>query len=560
MSYLLETLGRGLLTRVADAFKQHLPDVKCDTLESIKEQLKYSSTSTDLMLRMGTCALRNMRLAEARQAFQAAAVNCPDQRLPQIGLACIEDELGNTPLVLGHLNNALEIDPTDPAILFALGMVHERAGEMQAATRAYQHAIAVNPHLQNAYERLAAMAIHEGQLERAAEYYEELINLGGEDFDALLMHAVMLRAAKQPFDAENEFQRALLIEPEPEATLGQAEEMAAAGAIGAAIQTVGKLVQECPGVADYHVQLGDLYVKAGSREEAIEQYRLALEFHPNMLEATIKLGTQQLRAQDYQQASQHFSQALSLNDRLIVAFVGLGLSQCDQGRRGEAAAMFQLAASLDANSTLLFAETARIGELEIESRQNPEPWSEPQPVESSNQEMILESLRRHEQAVRVHPNQATLCYHYGLLLRFLGRDWEAQQAFAQTVTIDEHFTQAHIRIGVGHLAVGDEPAARRAFERAFELDADAVRVRYELALLFTQRSVFDQALDQQQAMNTTPGGDCEAVQANLMLALQQVGLLDRVAFTLQSLQTLRTQRIDVSSKREAFLSRCNGES
>ena len=102
-----------------------------------------------------------------------------------------------------------------------------------------------------------------------------------------------------------------------------------------------------------------------------EQYRAAVVTQPNYLEATVKLGAQHLRQGRHADAAQMFNRAVELNDRLMTAFVGLGVAQHLCGREREAQATFDLAASLEPNSTLLFAETARLQLKSEQTRSRP---------------------------------------------------------------------------------------------------------------------------------------------------------------------------------------------
>ena len=119
MSYLLETLGRGLLAELLSAFENQLPGAADEEPEYLQSRCSKSPTSVDLAVRLGVSCLRRMRLVEARQAFENALALSPPSSQPALGLACVYDELGRLDQTLRYLSIAQAHDPDDPAIAFA---------------------------------------------------------------------------------------------------------------------------------------------------------------------------------------------------------------------------------------------------------------------------------------------------------------------------------------------------------------------------------------------------------------------------------------------------------
>ena len=532
MSYLLETLGRGLLSELLSAFENQLPG-RNDEPEYLRSRCDDSPTSVDLAVRLGVSCLRRMKLTDARRAFENAQELSPSSAQPALGLACVYDELGQLDQALRHLAVAQAHDPDDPAIAFAVGFCCERSGDMEAATASYRRALDLCPQLRNAYERLAAIAVCRGDWDDAAASYEELAELEPGDLNVLLTLADLYLQGGNPQAACRQFQRALLVEPDLEdETLSATDQLAAEGQIEEALETVRQLVDKYPGVAPFHIHLGDLYAKAGEDGLAIEQYKVALETQPELLEATVKLGTQHLRQRRYADAAQTFNRAVELNDRLMMAFVGLGVSQHVAGDRHEALATLDLASSLEPSTTLLFAEAARL-HLKSTGQGNEAPavgFDGGDPDEAQGDDYLNEALRRHRQALLRSPNHADLHYRYGLLLRQVGDYDEAITAFRNAVAINPNYAKALIKLGICLKETGQPDEAIEVFRRALSLDSTYVDVHYQLGLLFAQRSRFDLAVEEfERAM----AGDEKnvALRANLALALQNIGMLDRAAAT-----------------------------
>jgi Tfp pilus assembly protein PilF len=94
--------------------------------------------------------------------------------------------------------------------------------------------------------------------------------------------------------------------------------------------------------------------------------------------------------------------------------------------------------------------------------------------------------------------------------------------------------------------------AVETFQRALRLHDKYVDVHYQLGLLFAQRAQFDLAVEQfEQAV---AGNDRNiAFQANLALALQNIGLVDRAAATWRSICELSRGDPDILTVRERIL-------
>jgi len=537
MSYLLEALGRGLLSQLLDAFENQLPACDEDELEELQARRAASPRSVDLAMRLGVLQLRNLRLREAQATFESALELSDSALQPTLGLACVADELGQLDQALRHLATAQAHDPNDPAIAFAIAFCHEREGDEVAAEANYHNATRLCPELRNAHERLAALAIRQGDWQAATERYELLAKLEPDDLDIRLALGALYLQQQRSDDAIQQFQRALLLEPEcADPGVEATEELTREGRLAEAIASVQKLIRKYPGVADFHVHLGDLYAKSGDDGNAIRQYRKALENQPNYLEATVKLGTQHLRSGRFVDAAQAFNRAVELNDRLTTAFVGLGVAQHAGRHTDEAYATFDLAANLEPNSTLLFCEASRL-QLKSDVRQRrrlellgpTEDEAEP-PAD----DLLEEALRRHQQALLQHPNHADLHYRHGLLLRQVGRCEEATEAFRNAVQINPQYAKALIKLGICLKEAGETDEAVEVFRRALELGHDYVDVHYQLGLLFAQRSRFDLAVEEFE--HAVAGQQRNiSFRANLALALQNVGMVDRASATWRSI-------------------------
>lgn len=554
MSYLLDCLGRGLLATIQAAFERQLPSNE-DGIDTLAERFAASPASADLALCLGTAYLQAHRLHEARQAFEQARALLPSSSLPAIGMACVFDALGDYQRTIHHLAAAQACDPQDPAIPFAIGFCQEREGETEGAIANYNVAIGLCPQLRNAYERLAAIAVRQGDWDEAIRNYRQLLDLEPGDLEVLLTLANLTLHTDEPENAIEQYQRALLIDPDPsQDPLPAADEIETEQKLRETIATLEKLVKKYPGMPVFNVHLGDLYAKIGEDQQAVSQYQCALENHPDFLEATVKLGTQHLRQERYVDAAQFFNKAVELNDRLMTAFVGLGVSQHAAGRECEALASLDLAASLEPSTTLLFAEAARLQlKAQDEDGFRAGDMGDLHVTLDDGDDLIYEAIRRHRQALTTAPNHADLHYRLGLLLRQVGEYEDAIAAFENATAINPSYHRAMVKLGICLKEAGRTDDAIRVFRQALSHNQRYVDIHYQLGLLFAQGEQFELAVEEfEQAV---AGNDRNiSFRANLALALQNIGMIDRAAATWRSICELTRRPLDLVTDPEQRIS------
>src|SRR5215470_4656358 len=201
MSYLLEMLGRGLLTHMSGAFAGVLPAENGAALEALAQGVRDCPGDLQARLRLGAAQLRANRLVAARQTFDVL-VTCHPSCVPAlVGMACAQDELGNGGAALELLRRAQKLDPGNAAILFALGFCHEKSGATSEAAAYYRDAVMVCPSLRNGHERLAAIAVHAQCIDDAIEHYEKLCDLDPHLVDLHLTLAGLLARTGRHDDA-----------------------------------------------------------------------------------------------------------------------------------------------------------------------------------------------------------------------------------------------------------------------------------------------------------------------------------------------------------------------
>lgn len=164
---------------------------------------------------------------------------------------------------------------------YMLGMLHERAGDIEAALTSLKEAIRINPSYVEALLALASLHERRGEYDRSQGYAERASQLS--------------RPASGGLDPT----------------------------------TRGKL-------ANQQASLADALAEAGERRDAIEQYRRALDRCPTFHDIRHRLGITLREAGLPAQAAREFARILRLHPGMLESQVQLGLTYYSMGRTTEA--------------------------------------------------------------------------------------------------------------------------------------------------------------------------------------------------------------------------------
>jgi len=539
MSYLLEIFGRGLIARMVGAFASVLGTDTEQTPEDVQAAAELHPEDDEAQVRLAGVLLRDSDAVAAREILLDVLSRDRNHRGARLALACAFDELNQVDVALEQMRIAQKADPANPAILFCLGYCNERCGDEEQAITYYNDSLNVCSTLRNAHERLAAIHLKNGEKELAIHHYTRLVDLDPQQADLHLTLANLLLEAGDHDGAIQRYEHALSLEPDNWAahndTVTAYEE---AGLIREAIEHLHKMIDNEADFADTRLRLGDLYARLGDDIAAMAQYEQALEMCPDYLEANVKLGTQHLKAGRHDEAARWFSFAIEINDRLLSAYVGIGVAQHAMGRDEEATSSFDMARNVEPNSTLLFTEVARMQLKASASAEAARHLSiigekpDAAKKDTPRTDLISRQMDRLRTSIQERPNHADLHYRLGLLQRNRGQVDEAAESFQRAVDINHGYMKALIKLGLALKELGRSDAAIAAFKQATEIQPGYADLHYQLGLLFSQRYHFEIAIEH---FENAISGNSENVdfQANLALALQNMGLIDRANATWQ---------------------------
>ena len=184
-------------------------------------------------------------------------------------------------------------------------------GEYDQAERLYLQILKTNSKgYADVFNKLGLIYHRKGKLSKAAEFFERAISLNPKYTEASLNLAVTYNDLGRFDEANRVFSKATsVVKAEPTA-------------LDPFIQ--GKL-------ADAHGKLGDQYFDLALYDDALEEYRKALNLRPSFVDILTKIGITLREQRAFDEAVQFLIKAKQANPKYILAYIHLGITYYMKG-------------------------------------------------------------------------------------------------------------------------------------------------------------------------------------------------------------------------------------
>ena len=119
MAYLLEILGRGLVSSLRGALQTKLPWLEDADLADLRRRHEDNLKDTELAVEFGLKLLWDNQYLPAERVFQDVLAIDDESIQALLGLACVHDAMGRTEQALGLLDRArlVEIEQVSGLVL-----------------------------------------------------------------------------------------------------------------------------------------------------------------------------------------------------------------------------------------------------------------------------------------------------------------------------------------------------------------------------------------------------------------------------------------------------------
>jgi len=519
MSQLLQILGRAITIDTADLIWHWL-----NAAQTLKDD---SRSAHYLHLNKAVELMGSMKLDAAAEQLRMYLFENPSCTYGRLAVAAICMHNNRLDETVKELNSVYLRQPNNTMALYALGYCYERLGKESQAIEFYQDCLKFKNYLQLPAQRLAAIYFKNGQPEKTIEQYEILKNEYPDDISNLVTLGHLYIATNRFTQAIEIFNTAILIHPDNFHTQdNNVDQLFAEGQFQEALEHLEDLLQDQPNRADLLMKSADVLRMLGYTNEAVSQYEQALRICPDFLEATIKLGTQYLQLQQDRLAAQQFNKAVEINDKIVDAYIGLAISQKLAGTVSDALGTLSLAAAIQPNSSLLFAETAAL-RFQDGLRENLPFDNQYDNVQDDPTNLTRAVIAAHNQQIASRPQNPDLHYRLGVLMMSVGSMSEAIESFKVALEINPDYTRAGSKLALCLFEVGRQSEALEYLTCPECLGRDTLELHYKTALLYCDKVKFASSLiNLERHMEKNFAHPDAAV--NISIVLQNLGLLDRV--------------------------------
>ncbi len=538
MSRLLEILGRGMTVDITDLIWHWLRATEPPKNDNESSQPQRLDKVIELM--------NNRKVetaAEQLRLYLFENPSCARGRLASAAICLHQNRLDSA---IEELNSVYSRQPNNTMALFALGHCYERLGKESEAVEFYQDCLKFKNYLQLPRQRLAAIYFKNGQMEKTTAEYELLRNEYPDDLPTLLTLGHLYLAGAKYVKGIETFNTAILIHPDNfHADDDCLDGLIAAGQLHEAAEQLENLIETQPDRADLLVKYADVLGMLGATEEAVSRYEDAIRICPGFLDATIKLGTHYLQMCDERLAAQQFNRAVEINDQIVDSYIGLAIGQKLAGNASNALLTLSLAAAIDANSSLLLAETATL-KLKTDFVINPESHSEASSInliENDSINLIDDVISIHQQQIAHWPQNPDLHYRLGVLMMSVGKLKEAAKLLQAALEINPTYARARSKLAVCLFETGQRQNALELLTGLDCLDKDTLELHYKMALLYCDSLKFASSLMNLNRLlenNFT----CADATVNISVVLQNLGLLDRATAMWDNLSDTANQALN----------------
>jgi cellulose synthase operon protein C len=435
------------------------------------------------------------RVAQLRERLRQA----PDDREARWELGRAYAILGAQEEAVGEFEQLLAQKADDVASIIQLGLAEKNRGRPEAATEWFLRAVELEPESTVVHFYLGEIYYNRGLNAEALAALERAVELNPDNANAHYLMAFVLGDMGRHQDARTSSKRAIQLNP-PLARAQTNLSLERYNAERRSQERHQRLVPE-PQVVEgnelAHYNLGLAFRQKGYYNEALREYRLALERGEDRRLTLQAMAELHLLKHD-------FAAALELYDTLLREVPdspklwnerGVVLHQA--GRTDEALASYRQAVEVDGKYVLgwnnLGVVQAQGGgantDAAIESFRTALQLQGTFSAARLNLALLLYQLRRFQLSLEAYrqvlssaANSAPAWNGVGLVLVELKRFQDARNAFVRAVEADPDHAGAHYNLSFTLSNLGDFDGALRATKRALELDPYYVSQKFALTI------------------------------------------------------------------------------
>jgi tetratricopeptide (TPR) repeat protein len=272
--------------------------------------------------------------------------------------------LGHQKESLADLEQAANLEPTNPGVLGLLTNMYLQQNRPQDAERVAKRAVTFNKDDKNAYLAYGQVLAAEGKFDEARQQLENAVKLDPKDVRPILLEAQTYTAQNSIALAASLYDRAVGIDPTSvDALVGKAKIAAQQHNVKDAIATYENILKLQTDPTDKVAVIDQeaiVYANEKMDTEADAAFKRAISEYPNILSAHTSYGEYLLGKKDNAGAEREFVSGAGPNRDQVDALARLGQLYAGQGQYQKAVDQFKRVSELapnDPRSHLLLGAT-----------------------------------------------------------------------------------------------------------------------------------------------------------------------------------------------------------
>lgn len=515
MSKLLEIFGKGLNVNIAEVVGHWLNQ---------KLSQEQATDRTDFLVEIHDSLVnREFNAAKTKlQQYLTGSPECILGRMAAVILCLFQNDLTEA---IKQAQSVYFREPANTMALYVMGYCYERMGETIQALEFYQDCVKFKNFLQLPRQRMAAIYLKEGQLERAVKEYEILTSEHPDDISSIVLLGYLYLEANKEQQAVDTFNLGILSHPDNFANTGENEEIETyveSGMFEEALEYVKNTIDQMGISQDLLVQMGDIYSRWEKESQSIACYENAILMQPNSLEARIKLGTHYLRNQRFSLAAEEFNKASDINDEIVDAYMGLAIAQNKLGLHDESLDTLAMASSIEKNSILLQTEaTTLLLQSILNDNYNPQSGAEKDVVTI---EHVIKAYQRRIKNLDAH---AEAHAQYGVLMVNEGNHMAAICAFENSLSRNPLNYRVKYKSVLSYF---DNKQINKASDILMNMDhreASKFEKYYQITMLYADKEKFATSIKKAHSKIISELHESKNIQEDIQQILILLGVIER---------------------------------
>jgi tetratricopeptide (TPR) repeat protein len=301
----------------------------------LQAQANFSppSEAVILLMQSGAAAIHQGKPADAERYFQQAVAAAPELPDAYLGLGMSELRQGKTGEAVEAIEKAVSLAPRLPGAHMFLGIAQYQRNQMDAAIASLQQEVAIQPENVEALTWLGIVELGAGHAQEAVGPLDRAAALSPNDPNVLDYRG---RAHTQL--AEESFRALTALDPDSWRVHRALGEIAVQSKqYEQAIAEYRKALEKQPNDPDLYEAIADCYQRLSRTDEAARAYEAQLQISPNSPIALYNLGKIQVQKGNAERGVTLLRKAVEAHALAAPTYYYLGLGLAQTGHPEEAA-------------------------------------------------------------------------------------------------------------------------------------------------------------------------------------------------------------------------------